>query len=53
MRHGVAFNGLNRTMSHRRALLRNLTEQILEKERIMTTVAKAKRVQRNIEEVLL
>ncbi len=42
MRHGDKINNLGRTASHRRALLSNLTAQLIEHKRIMTTLAKAK-----------
>lgn len=42
MRHLVKGRKLGRTTSHRKALLRNLVTSFLEKERVRTTVAKAK-----------
>lgn len=42
MRHKVGHRKLNRTSSHRKALLRNLTKSLIEHERIVTTLAKAK-----------
>ena len=42
MRHRVKTNKLSRTGSHRRALARNLTQALIEHERIETTVTKAK-----------
>ena len=42
MRHLVKRKRLGRDTSHRRALLRNLVTSFLEKERIRTTLAKAK-----------
>jgi len=42
MRHLVKKKKLGRNTSHRRALLRNLVTSFLEKERIRTTLAKAK-----------
>ena len=42
MRHLVAGRKLGRTSAHRKALLRNLVTSFIEKERITTTVAKAK-----------
>lgn len=42
MRHRVAHRKLGRTSSHRLALLRNLATSLLDKERIRTTLAKAK-----------
>ena len=42
MRHLVKKKKLKRDTAHRRALLRNLVTSFLEKERIRTTLAKAK-----------
>lgn len=42
MRHLVKGKKLRRNSAHRRALLRNLVTSFLEKERIRTTLAKAK-----------
>jgi len=42
MRHGDKIKNLSRTASHRAALLANLTSQLIEHKRIITTLAKAK-----------
>jgi large subunit ribosomal protein L17 len=42
MRHGDKIKNLSRTASHRAALLSNLTAQLIEHKRIITTLAKAK-----------
>jgi large subunit ribosomal protein L17 len=42
MRHGDKVNNLSRTASHRKALLINLTCQLFEHKKIVTTLAKAK-----------
>ena len=42
MRHRVAGRKLNRTTAHRQAMLRNLSTALFDKERIKTTLAKAK-----------
>lgn len=42
MRHRKAGRKLNRTSSHRRALLRNMVTELLDNEQMITTVAKAK-----------
>lgn len=42
MRHGDKINNLSRTASHRKALLSNLTCQLITHKRIVTTIAKAK-----------
>ncbi|HDP97775.1 MAG TPA: 50S ribosomal protein L17 [bacterium] len=44
MRHRKAFNKLNRTASHRKALLANMTTQLFTHKRIKTTAVKAKAV---------
>ena len=45
MRHRVAGRKLGRTTAHRQALLRNLSRELLEKEKIKTTLSKAKELQ--------
>ncbi len=42
MRHGDKIKNLGRTMAHRAALMSNLTCQLIEHKRIVTTQAKAK-----------
>jgi len=42
MRHLVHYRKLGRTSAHRRAMLRNLVTSFLEKERVRTTLPKAK-----------
>ncbi|MFQ5737918.1 MAG: 50S ribosomal protein L17 [Acidobacteriota bacterium] len=42
MRHRWAGRKLNRTSSHRKAMLRNMVTEFLDKERLVTTVPKAK-----------
>ena len=42
MRHGDKINNLSRTKAHREALLSNLTCQLIQHKRIVTTLAKAK-----------
>ena len=42
MRHGDKQNNLGRKKAHREALLSNLTCQLIEHKRIVTTLAKAK-----------
>ncbi|MFB3142898.1 MAG: 50S ribosomal protein L17 [Acidobacteriota bacterium] len=42
MRHRRTGRKLNRTSSHRKAMFRNMVTDFLDKERIITTVAKAK-----------
>ena len=42
MRHRLAGRKLGRTSSHRRAMLRNMVTELLDKEKITTTISKAK-----------
>jgi large subunit ribosomal protein L17 len=42
MRHGDKIKNLSRTAAHRKALLNNLTCQLIQHKRIITTLAKAK-----------
>jgi len=52
MRHLVSGRKLNRTASHRRAMLSNLAISILDKERVTTTLAKAKEVRGVVERLI-
>lgn len=52
MRHLVSGRKLNRTASHRRAMLSNLAISILDKERVTTTLAKAKEVRSVIDRLI-
>lgn len=52
MRHLVKGRKLRRTTAHRRALLRNLVTSFIEKERIQTTLAKAKETRPLAEKVI-
>lgn len=52
MRHQIDKRKLGRTSEHRLALLRNLATSLFEKERLMTTVAKAKELRRFAEGVI-
>jgi len=49
MRHGKKFNHLGRKKGHRRALLMNLSNSLIEYKRINTTLAKAKALRLHIE----
>ncbi len=42
MRHGIAHRKLNRTHSHRKAMLANMASSLIEHEQIITTLPKAK-----------
>lgn len=52
MRHLKRGRKLNRTASHRRALMRNLTIALIEHRRIQTTDAKAKELRKFVEPLL-
>jgi large subunit ribosomal protein L17 len=52
MRHQKRKRKLNRTSAERRALLRSLVRALLEKERIRTTLAKAKEARRLAEKII-
>ena len=52
MRHGKKFNHLSRTTSHRKAMLANMGNSLIEHKRITTTVAKAKALRLFIEPIL-
>uniref|UniRef100_E6QX44 50S ribosomal subunit protein L17 n=1 Tax=mine drainage metagenome TaxID=410659 RepID=E6QX44_9ZZZZ len=52
MRHRLANRKLNRTSSHRAALLRNLTNALLRHEAIRTTLPKAKELRRFAEPMI-
>ncbi len=49
MRHGKKFNHLGRKTGHRRALLSNLANALIEHKRINTTLAKAKALKLYVE----
>jgi large subunit ribosomal protein L17 len=52
MRHKKTRNKLSRDSAHRKALLMNLSKEIIEHERIETTQAKAKAVKPEIEKLI-
>jgi large subunit ribosomal protein L17 len=52
MRHGNGVRKLNRTTSHRLAMLRNMTVSLLRHEEITTTVPKAKELRRVAEPMI-
>ena len=52
MRHGNGLRKLNRTSSHRAALLRNLSIALLTHEAIKTTLPKAKELRRVVEPMI-
>lgn len=52
MRHNNAFRKLNRTSSHRMAMLRNMSNSLLHHEVIVTTLPKAKELRRYVEPMI-
>ncbi len=52
MRHRLAHRKLNRTSSHRAALLRNLSNALLKHEVIKTTLPKAKELRKVVEPLI-
>lgn len=52
MRHGHGLRKLNRTSSHRLAMLRNMTNSLLRHEQIATTLPKAKALRRVVEPMI-
>lgn len=52
MRHKVAGRKLGRTTSHRAAMTRNMVSSLIEHERIVTTIQKAKQVKPFVEKLV-
>ena len=52
MRHGHGLHKLNRTSSHRLAMLRNMMNSLIAHEAIKTTVPKAKELRRVVEPMI-
>jgi large subunit ribosomal protein L17 len=52
MRHLKAGSKLGRNPAHRRATLRNLVTNVIEQERITTTLARAKAARRMVEQLI-
>jgi large subunit ribosomal protein L17 len=52
MEHRVGYRKLQRTTSHRLAMLRNMVTSLLEHERIETTLPKAKEARRMAERII-
>jgi large subunit ribosomal protein L17 len=52
MRHAKQRHKLSRDSSHRKALLRNLSRQLIQHERIKTSQAKAKAVKPEVEKLI-
>lgn len=52
MRHGDKVNNLGRKKAHRKALMMNLTRQLIQHKRITTTLAKAKALRVHAEPII-
>lgn len=52
MRHRLGYRKLNRTSSHRKAMMVNMSISLLQHERIKTTVAKAKELRPFLEKLI-
>ncbi len=52
MRHRVHYKAFGRRRGHREALIRNLVVSLVDKERIRTTVEKAKELRRHVEKAI-
>ena len=52
MRHGNGLRKLNRTSAHRKAMLQNMMNSLIEHEAIKTTVPKAKELRRVVEPMI-
>ena len=52
MKHNITHRKLNRTSSHRKALLMNLSNALLKHEQIITTLIKAKELRPYVEKII-
>ena len=52
MKHNITHRKLNRTTSHRKALLMNLSNALLKHEQIVTTLTKAKELRPFVEKII-
>jgi len=52
MRHGKQKGKLSRSSAHRKALMMNLSREVIDHERIQTTEAKAKAVKPELERLI-
>ena len=52
MRHNIAGYKLGRTASHRKAMTRNMSASLIEHERIITTIQKAKHLKPFVEKLV-
>ena len=52
MKHNITHKKLNRTSSHRKALLMNLSNALLKHEQITTTLPKARELRQYVEKII-
>ncbi len=52
MKHNIKNKKLNKTSSHRKAMLMNMSNALIKHEQITTTVAKAKELKRFVEKII-
>ena len=52
MKHNISHRKLNRTSSHRKALLMNLSNALIKHEQITTTLTKAKELRPFVEKIV-
>ena len=52
MKHSIKHRKLNRTSSHRKALLKNLSQALIKHEQIMTTLVKAKTLKPYVDKLI-
>ena len=52
MKHNITHRKLNRTSSHRKALLMNLSNSLIKHEQITTTLPKAKELRPFVEKIV-
>ncbi len=52
MRHNIKNKKLNKTSSHRKAMLMNMSNALIKHEQITTTLAKAKELRRFVEKIV-
>ena len=52
MRHGLKQRKLNRTSSHRKAMLANMAAALIKHEQIITTLPKAKELKPYVEKLI-
>jgi len=52
MRHRIAGKKLGRTSTHRQAMERNMIVSVIKHERVVTTLARAKAMRRNVDRII-